>query len=123
MRPLRKHDQPDHLLDVLRSGMAPAEDETGQPIPRPAESDLRDAWDQHGADLVAEFIDRHPGRRPWGFWRFDRGAALLASLRRSWPLTVIGRRGGVRIRNRNEISGFEQRRILADSGMLDETEV
>jgi len=28
-------------------------------------------WRQHRAALLAEFVDEHPGRRPWAWWAFD----------------------------------------------------
>lgn len=32
---------------------------------------LRDDWDAARDDLLVEWIDAHPGTRPWGWWRFD----------------------------------------------------
>lgn len=28
-------------------------------------------WRQHRAELLAEFVEEHPGRRPWAWWAFD----------------------------------------------------
>ena len=42
---------------------------------------LRDAWEDHGEDLLASFIAEHPGRRPWGWWRFE----ALEQRRRNQP--------------------------------------
>lgn len=32
---------------------------------------VRSAWDALREDLLPDFIRRNPGRRPWGWWRFD----------------------------------------------------
>ena len=30
---------------------------------------LKDAWEKHGEGLVAEWIEAHPGTRPFQFWK------------------------------------------------------
>jgi hypothetical protein len=32
---------------------------------------LRDVWDQHGEQFLAEWIVEHPGYRPWAWWKLD----------------------------------------------------
>ena len=39
-----------------------------------AESDAREAWRLHGAEITAAFIAEHPGRRPAGWWQFEAPA-------------------------------------------------
>jgi hypothetical protein len=34
-------------------------------------TDQRGRWQEHGDDLLAEWIADHPGTRPWAWWRFD----------------------------------------------------
>jgi hypothetical protein len=29
------------------------------------------AWEEHGEQILAEFIDRHPGRRPFAWWLLE----------------------------------------------------
>ena len=48
---------------------------------------LREVWDDIAGALTAEFIESHPGTRPWGFWEFEArstrkilgGAGVIAS--------------------------------------------
>lgn len=39
-----------------------------EPLP---ESELRELWDRHGEAVIADYIQRWPGKRPWAFWKFD----------------------------------------------------
>ena len=31
----------------------------------------REMWEQHGADLTDEFVEKSPFRRFWAFWKFE----------------------------------------------------
>src|SRR5262249_47685783 len=31
----------------------------------------RDVWEQHGSDVLREWIVGYPGARPWAWWQFD----------------------------------------------------
>ena len=37
----------------------------------------RAAWEIHGQQLLADFIAKHPGRRPWAWWRFATAAPRM----------------------------------------------
>jgi len=44
----------------------------------PAERDgvlgrMKEAWRDLRSDLVKRYVTEFPGRRPWAYWRFDRG--------------------------------------------------
>jgi hypothetical protein len=28
-------------------------------------------WREHGAEIIAAWVPKHPGTRPWGWWQFD----------------------------------------------------
>lgn len=48
--------------------------ETGMSYFRPFGNDIeafRDAWETHRDDIRSEFIEQHPGRRPFGEWLFE----------------------------------------------------
>jgi len=32
---------------------------------------LREKWQEHRDVLLRAFVEQHPGRRPWGWWRYD----------------------------------------------------
>jgi hypothetical protein len=40
-------------------------------VQQPTIEILRQAWQQHGDDLRAEWISQHPGTRPFAEWLFD----------------------------------------------------
>jgi hypothetical protein len=35
------------------------------------EKDDRVAWKKHGKSILAAYIKKHPGKRPWMWWRFE----------------------------------------------------
>ena len=35
---------------------------------------IREAWTAHRETLMAEWIGKHPGSRPWGWWRYEAPA-------------------------------------------------
>ena len=49
--------------------------------PLPGEATLREAWEAFAPHLLAT---EAPGRRPWGWWRFDR--SVPEALRASRPM-------------------------------------
>jgi hypothetical protein len=40
-------------------------------IPEDIADEMRECWEQHGAEITAEHIVDHPGCRPWAMWLFD----------------------------------------------------
>jgi len=114
MRERRNPDNQADLIETLKTGLYPSEDEAGNALEPPTEAILRKAWLENRESIMAEYYRDHAtDARPWAWWFFDCGAAILAQAGRSWPLTVVGRRGGIRIRNRAALSSYEQERLLS----------
>ena len=40
------------------------------------DEERRAAWCHHRKDILATYIQKYPGRRPWGFWEFDHPGML-----------------------------------------------
>jgi hypothetical protein len=39
-----------------------------------AATNAREIWETYRDDLIGTYVEQHPGRRPWGFWRFEAPA-------------------------------------------------
>ena len=37
----------------------------------PTVDELREAWAERRSGVIADYIERFPGKRPWAYWRFD----------------------------------------------------
>ena len=49
----------------------------------------REIWEQHREQVLADWIVRHPGTRPWCWWRFDSGLPRVQRIQRSRPFEII----------------------------------
>ena len=118
-RPRRNQRDGVDATEILQTGMAPAEDCNGGRMAKPRMDALRKLWQEAGDRLTAEHIEASPNTRPWGWWNFNsRGREILDTAGRTWPLNVIGRAAGVKIRNRSAISAHEQEELLRQHELL-----
>jgi hypothetical protein len=62
------------------------------------ESDQRDhetgyktieIWEQHREQILADWVVRHPGTRPWCWWRFDSGLPHVQQIYPIRPREII----------------------------------
>lgn len=98
-RPTRKRRPETVLSDDVRRILETGTDLFG---PRLSEDESREkfrgAWRRHGARVTRDFVRRHPGQRPWGWWVFEAPA----------PRLIAPEPDGVRWRNWEERSLFQR---------------
>jgi hypothetical protein len=68
--PRRRQNQSVTLTSEVRRQL-----ETGRPMfsctPPLGDDQLAEAWERWGGTILAEFVERHPGRRPFAWWLFE----------------------------------------------------
>lgn len=106
------------LRGALLAGHAYRHDADGRRLAIPTAEDLREAWARLGEELTAEHVEKHPGTRPWGWWRFTDGALLLPHV---WPLHI--QHGAVRTRDRLKPGVLIQRLALQMAGEMSDGEL